>query len=496
MSKELLLVADAVSHEKNVDKEIIFGAMEAALASATQRKAGKPIETRVEIDRVSGEYTTYRRWKIVDDSDGSGLENPMSEITLSAAQNENPELNIGDFVADEIDSIEFGRIAAQSAKQVIMQKIREAERSKVLAAYKDKIGKLINGTVKRIDKGNVILDLGANAEALLLKSELIPRESVRIGDRLRACLTDLRTDLRGPQLFASRTRPELMIDLFKLEVPEVSEGLITIKNAARDPGQRAKIAVYANDTQIDPVGACVGMRGSRVQAVSNELADEKVDVVVWSNNPAQFVINAMAPAEVSSIVINEENNSMDIAVSEDSLSKAIGRGGQNVRLASQLTGWTLNVMSEEAYGEKHQTELAVFQQLFMDELDVDEDVANILAEEGFTTLDEVAYVSVDEMLAIKAFDEEIVNILRERASNALLTKAIANEELLETAEPKEDLLQMEGMNETLAKKLAANGIVSMEDLAEQSVDELMAVDEMSEKCASELIMTARAPWFE
>jgi len=496
VGKEILLVVEAVSHEKSVDKEIIFGAIEAALASATQRKQGKPIAVRVAIDRLTGEYDTYRRWLIVVDGDGAGLENPMSEITLAAAQLSEPELEIGDYVEEEIDSIEFGRIAAQSAKQVIMQKIREAERKKVIAAYESRIGELINGTVKRIDKGNVILDLGGNAEALILKSELIPRESIRVGDRMRVSLVEIRTENRGPILSASRVRPELMLALFRLEVPEVGDGLIVLKGVARDPGQRAKLAVYSKDTQLDPVGACVGMRGSRVQAVSNELSDEKVDVIVWSDNSAQFVINAMAPAEVAAIVINEDNHSMDISVSEESLSKAIGRGGQNIRLASQLTGWTLNVMSEAEYAEKHESELLSFKSLFVDTLGVDDEVATILAEEGFSTLEEVAYVATEEMLAIEEFDEEIVTELQQRASDALLTVAIAKEEKLEPVEVTKDLLKMDGVDETLAAALAAIGVGTMENLAEQSTDELMVIDGMDEKRAGELIMTARKPWFE
>ncbi len=496
MSKEILLVADAVSHEKSVSKEIIFDAIESALASVTQRKHGKEIDVRVKIDRDTGDYKTYRRWLVVEDGDGHGLENPLSEVTISAAQLSDPEVALGDYIEDEIDSVEFGRIAAQSAKQVIMQKIREAERKKVIDAYKERIGDLLNGTVKRIDKGNLILDLGGNVEALILKSELIPRESLRVGDRMRVSLLGIRSEMRGPQLLASRIRPELMLALFHLEVPEVGDGLIVLKGVARDPGQRAKIAVHSKDRQLDPVGACVGMRGSRVQAVSNELSEEKIDVVVWNDNAAQFVINAMAPAEVASIIINEENHSMDIAVSDDSLSKAIGRGGQNIRLASQLTGWVLNVMGEKEYAEKHQDELKVYQTLFIKSLGVDDEVALILAEEGFMTLEEVAYVSTEEMLAIEEFDEEIVEELQQRASNALLTNAIANEELLEKAETAEDLLTMEGVDENLANALSIIGVGTMEDLAEQSIDELMVIDGMDEKRAGQLIMTARKPWFE
>ncbi|HHI75809.1 MAG TPA: transcription termination/antitermination protein NusA [Gammaproteobacteria bacterium] len=495
MNKEILLVVDAVSNEKGVDKEIIFEAIEAALASATRKKHGGDIEVRVKIDRETGDYETFRRWLVVDDSETPVLENPMAEITLSAARESDPEIQPGDYVEEQIESIEFGRIAAQTAKQVIVQKVREAERAKVIDAYQDKVGTLISGIVKRADKGTIVLDLGENAEALIPRSEVIPREVVRVGDRLRAYLYDVRTEMRGPQLLASRTAPELLIELFKLEVPEINEGAIEIMGAARDPGLRAKIAVRALDPRVDPVGACVGMRGSRVQAVSNELGGERVDIIVWDENPAQFVINAMSPADVVSIVVDEDKHSMDIAVKDENLSQAIGRGGQNVRLASQLTGWELNVMSEEQAQEKAEAEAQEFIQRFMEELDVDEEVAAILVQEGFTSIEEIAYVDESEMLAIEEFDEEIVEELRNRANDALLTKAIAQEEVLSDTPPAEDLLNMEGMDETLAHQLAARGIVTMEDLAECSVDELMEIEGMDEKRAGELIMAARAPWF-
>ncbi len=495
MNKEILLVVDAVSNEKGVDKEIIFEAIEAALASATRKKHGGDIEVRVKIDRETGDYETFRRWLVVDDSETPVLENPMAEITLSAARETDPEIQPGDYVEEQIESIEFGRIAAQTAKQVIVQKVREAERAKVIDAYQDKVGTLISGIVKRADKGTIVLDLGENAEALIPRSEVIPREVVRVGDRLRAYLYDVRTEMRGPQLLASRTAPELLIELFKLEVPEINEGAIEIMGAARDPGLRAKIAVRALDPRVDPVGACVGMRGSRVQAVSNELGGERVDIIVWDENPAQFVINAMSPADVVSIVVDEDKHSMDIAVKDENLSQAIGRGGQNVRLASQLTGWELNVMSEEQAQEKAEAEAQEFIQRFMEELDVDEEVAAILVQEGFTSIEEIAYVDESEMLAIEEFDEEIVEELRNRANDALLTKAIAQEEVLSDTPPAEDLLNMEGMDETLAHRLAARGIVTMEDLAECSVDELMEIEGMDEKRAGELIMAARAPWF-
>ena len=496
MNKEILLVVDAVSNEKDVDEEVIFQAIEAALASATRKKHGGDIDVRVEIDRETGDYQTFRRWLVVDDSETQVLENPKAEITLSAARETNPDIQPGDYVEEPMESIEFGRIAAQTAKQVIVQKVREAERAKVVEAYKDKVGTLVTGVVKRLDRGAAILDLGANAEAIIPRNEMIPREPVRVGDRLRGYLYDIRTDVRGPQPFVSRTRPELLIELFKLEVPEVGDGLIEIVGAARDPGRRAKIAVRSNDPRIDPVGACVGMRGSRVQAVSNELAGERVDIILWSEDPAQYIISAMSPAEVVSIVVDEDTHSMDIAVKEENLSQAIGTGGQNVRLASQLTGWELNVMSEEELAEKAEAEIQGYVENFMRELDVDEEVAQILAQEGFTNVEEIAYVPEEELLAIEEFDEEIVRELRDRASDALLTRAISREETLSDAEPAEDLLNMEGMDENTARQLASVGVVTMEDLAEQSVDELMELEGMDEQRAAELIMTARAPWFE
>jgi len=496
MNKEILLVVDAVSNEKGVEKDIIFEAIEAALASATRKKNGGEIEVRVSIDRTTGDYETFRRWLIVDDAETQILENPIAEITLSAAQAEDANLQPGDYVEDEIDSISFGRIAAQTAKQVIVQKVREAERAKVVEAYQDRVGELITGIVKRADRGSIVLDLGNNAEALVPKSEVIPKEATRAGDRLRGYLYDVRSEQRGPQLFVSRTSPDLLIELFKLEVPEVGEGLIEIVGAARDPGLRAKIAVRAHDARIDPVGACVGMRGSRVQAVSNELSGERVDIILWNDNTAQFVINAMSPADVTSIVVDEDAHSMDIAVKDENLSQAIGRGGQNVRLASQLTGWELNVMSEEQAAEKGEAEAQGFIEHFMKQLDVDEEVAAILVQEGFTNIEEIAYVADAEMAAIEEFDQDIIEELRNRAKDALLTRAIAKEEVLGDVEPADDLLSMEGMDRKLAYELASRGVVSMEDLAEQSIDELLEIDGMDEERAGQLIMTARAPWFE
>jgi N utilization substance protein A len=406
-----------------------------------------------------------------------------------------PAAEVGGFVEEPMDSVPFGRIAAQTAKQVIVQKVREAERARVVDAYKNRIGELIMGVVKRVEKGNVILDLGDNVEAIIPREEMIPREAIRPSDRLRGYLKDVRAEVRGPQLFISRVAPELLIELFTLEVPEVGEGLIDIIGAARDPGSRAKIAVRSNDPRIDPVGACVGMRGSRVRAVSNELADERVDIILWDENPAQFVINAMSPAEVASIVVDEDAKSMNIAVAEDQLSQAIGRGGQNVRLASELTGWELNVMSESQAAEMSEAEAEAAQQMFTNQLDVDEEVANILVQEGYTSVEEVAYVPLTEMLEIEEFDEDIVQELRNRAKDVLLTRALANEEKLESSQPAEDLLAMEGMDTHLAYVLASKGINTMEDLAEQSVDELIEIDGINEEQAAELIMAARAPWF-
>lgn len=494
MSKEILLVVDAVSNEKDVGKRIIFEAIEAALASATRKRNGDDILVRVAIDRTTGDYDTFRRWEVVEAYSEDEPDAPLRQIILDVAKEEDPDIQVGDFVEEPIESIEFGRIAAQAAKQVIVQKVREAERAKVVEAYEGREGELVTGVVKRIDRGNVFLDLGGNAEAFIGREHMIPKESIRVGDRIRGYLYEIRSEPRGPQLFISRTMPELLIELFKLEVPEVGEGLIEIKSAARDPGLRAKIAVKAHDQRIDPVGACVGMRGSRVQAVSNELNGERVDIILWNENPAQYVINAMSPADVVSIVVDEDSHTMDVAVSEENLSQAIGRGGQNVRLASQLSGWELNVMDEAQAAEKSESEAKGFMDNFMEQLDVDEDVAAILVQEGFTSVDEVAYVPIEEMLTIEEFDEDLINELRNRAKDFLLTRAIANEEAF--CEPADDLLTMQGMDKQLAFKLAGKGVVTMEDLAEQSIDDLMEIDGMDEDRAGELIMTARAPWFE
>ena len=498
MNKEILYVVDAVSHEKGVEKEVIFGAIESALAQATKKRHKLDIFVRVCIDRESGEYETFRRWEVIDlaETEDGMLEFPTKEISLEAAQIDDPEIQAGDFIEDGIDSVEFGRIAAQTAKQVIVQKVREAERMQVVEAYRDRVGELIMGVVKRVERGNVYLDLGNNAEAFIAREDLIPREQIRPGDRLRGYLKEVREEVRGPQLFVSRTASEFLVELFKLEVPEVGQGLIEILGAARDPGARAKIAVLTNDARLDPVGACVGMRGSRVQTVSNELSGERVDIILWDENPAQFVINAMSPAEVLSIVVEEDQHSMDIAVAEDKLSQAIGRGGQNIRLASQLTEWELNVMTEEQASEKSESEAANTLQVFMESLDVDEEVANILVAEGFSNVEEVAYVPESELIDIEEFDEDIVAELRGRARDWLLTKAIASEETMSDVQPAEDLLTMDGMDDKLAHAIAGIGAATMEDLAELSIDELMVVDDMDEEKAGELIMTARKPWFE
>ena len=492
MANEILLVVDAVSREKNVEREVIFEALEAALATATRKRHKDDIDARVEIHRKTGDYDTFRRWEVV--ADEAEIEFPARQIHLSEARERNPEIEVGGFIEEPLEPVEFGRIAAQAAKQVIVQKVREAEREQIVNLYKDRKGELLTGVVKRMERGDAIVELGST-EASLPKSAMIPREGLRPGDRIRAYLEDVRSTPRGPQLFLSRIAPQLLIELFKLEVPEAGEGLIELHGAARDPGLRAKIAVNSRDPRIDPIGACVGMRGSRVQAVSNELAGERVDIIQWSSDPAQFVINALAPAEVLSIVVDEETHSMDVIVDETQLSQAIGRGGQNVRLASELTGWELNIMTQQAASEKGASEAASAVQAFMTQLGVDEEVAQVLVQEGFTTLDEVAYVPKQEMLAIEEFDEEIVDELRNRARDVLLTKAIALEEKIDMAEPSEDLVGMQGMDEHTARLLASHGIKTREDLADQSVDELLEVEGMNEERAKELIMTAREVWF-
>jgi N utilization substance protein A len=494
-NKEILRVAEEVSNEKGVDKEIIFEALEIAIASATRKKYGEEIDVRVAINRKTGEYDTFRRWKVFAD-DSTELEFPDKELRLEDALDVSKDAEPGGYVEVPLESVAFGRIAAQTAKQVIVQKVREAERAQVVDQYKGRVGTLVSGLVKRVDRNGIFVDLGGNAEGFIPRDQMIPREPVRTQDRIKAFLKDVRSEPRGPQLFLSRTAPEFLIELFKLEVPEVGQGLINILGAARDSGARAKIAVRSNDPRIDPVGACVGMRGSRVQAVSNEIAGERVDIIPYDDNAAQFVINAMQPAEVSSIVVDEESHSMDIAVAEEKLSQAIGRGGQNIRLASELTGWKLNIMSEQAAEEKSESEQKTLRELFMQQLDVDEDVAGILVQEGFSSIEEIAYVPQSEIAAIEEFDEEIVQELRNRARDVLLTQAIASEETIEKAAPAADLLEVDGMDGVLAAELARHGIVTREDLAEQAIDDLLDISNLDEKRAGELILAARKHWFE
>ena len=495
MSKEILMVVDAVSNEKGVEKDIIFEAIEAALASATRRKHGEDIEVRVAIDRESGEYDTFRRWLVFED-ESTELEVPDRELRMIDAVDVDENAEPGGYVEVPMDSVDFGRIAAQTAKQVIVQKVREAEREQVVEEYLEREGEMLSGLVKRVDRNGVYIDLGGNAEGFVSRDQMVPREPVRPQDRIKALLTEVRSEIRGPQLFMTRTSPQFLVELFKIEVPEVGQGLIDILGSARDPGLRAKIAVRSNDNRIDAVGACVGMRGSRVQAVSNELAGERVDIILWDENAAQFVVNAMSPAEVVSIVVDEDKHSMDIAVEEDKLSQAIGRGGQNIRLASELTGWELNVMTAADAEEKSETEMKDLIALFSKQLDVDEEVALILVQEGFSTVEEVAYVPASELVEIEEFDEDIVDELRSRARDVLLTQAIVQEEKIDETEPAEDLLSLEGMDKNLAFVLASKGVVTREDLAELATDDLLELNEMDPEEAAALIMKARAHWFE
>ena len=494
MNKEILLVVDAVSNEKALPREKIFEALEIALATATKKKHVGDIEVRVDIDRETGNFDTFRRWLVVEDD--AIMENPFAEMTISAAQVDEPEIQLGDYVEDDIDSVTFDRITTQTAKQVIVQKVREAERALIAEQYQDDEGELVTGVVKKVNRENVILDLGNNAEAVIFREEMLPRENFRPGDRVRGLLYAVNPETRGAQLLVSRSRPEMLIELFRIEVPEIGEELIELMGAARDPGMRSKIAVKSNDRRIDPVGACVGMRGARVQAVSSELSGERVDIILWDDNPAQYVINAMAPAEVASIIVDEETHSMDMAVESENLAMAIGRNGQNIRLASQLTGWELNIMTVEELNEKHQAESDKVITLFIDKLDLDEDFATVLAEEGFTSLEEIAYVPASELLEIDGFDEDIVEELRTRAKGILTTAALASEETLEGAKPADDLLALEGLESHLAYVLAANGVVTLEDLAEKGIDELDDIEELSSELAGELIMKARnICWF-
>jgi N utilization substance protein A len=489
MSRELLMLVDALAREKNVEKDIVFGALELALASATKKRFKDDVDVRVEIDRETGEYKSFRRWQIVADNDH---EIPAQQIALTDAHERDPNLQINDFVEEPLEAVEFGRIGAQTAKQVILQKIRDAEREQILNDFLQRKEFIVTGAIKRMERGNAIIESG-RIEAALPKDQMIPKENLRIGDRVRAFLLKVDRNNRGPQLILSRTVPEFLIKLFEMEVPEIEEGLLEIKAAARDPGSRAKIAVKSNDPRIDPIGTCVGMRGSRVQAVTAELAGERVDITLWSPDPAQFVINALAPAEVSKITVDEESHSMDVVVDEENLAQAIGRNGQNVRLASELSGWELNIMTEEESKKKNDEESANIRKLFMERLDVDEEVAGILIQEGFTTLEEVAYVPISEMLEIESFDEDTVNELRSRARNALLVEAIASEEHVENVAS--DLLTLEGMDNETARVLAAKGVTTQEDLADLAVDDLVELTGIDAERAKQLIMTARAPWF-
>ncbi|MFP7721281.1 transcription termination factor NusA [Lysobacter sp. A3-1-A15] len=495
MSKELLLVVDAVANEKGVPHDVIFDAIEAALASAAKKRYhDEDVLVRVSIDRKDGSYESFRRMEVV--ADDVVMESPDRQIRLMDAVDEVEGAEVGDFIEEQIENPDFGRIAAQAAKQVIVQRVREAERAQVVDQWKDRVGELVTGIVKRVERGNIYVDLGGNAEAIISKDKGIPRDVLRAGDRVRGFLYDVRTEPRGPQLFISRAAPEFMMELFKLEVPEVGQGLVSIKACARDPGDRAKIAVLAHDNRTDPIGACIGMRGSRVQAVSNELNGERVDIVLWSDNPAQFVINAMAPAEVQSIVVDEDKHSMDLAVAEERLAQAIGKGGQNVRLASRMTGWQLNVMTADQVQAKSEAEQTAARELFQAKLEVDEEIAGILVSEGFSTVEEIAYVPVGELLAVEGFDEDIVEELRARARDALLNDALAAEEELDEHQPAEDLLTLEGMTDELAFQLAARGVVTREDLAELATDELTDIEGMDEERAAALIMEARKHWFE
>ena len=488
-NNEILLMAEVVSREKDLEREIIFNAIEAALATATRKWHSGDIDARVSIYRDTGDYDSFRVWEVLPDDEE--VEFPDRQIALAEALQTHPDIEAGGTVETPMDKVEFGRIAAQAAKQVIMQKVREAVREQTAERYQDKFGVLISGTVKRLERGNAIIDLG-DSEAILPKSNMIPREGLRPGDRIRALLQEIDVEARGPQLVLTRLTPEFLIELFKLEVPEAGEGIIEILGAARDPGSRAKIAVRTNDSNVDPVGACVGIRGSRVQSVSNEIAGERVDIIVWSDNIAEFVMQALAPAEVEFIYVDEELKSMDVVVTEENLSRAIGRGGQNVRLASELTGWELNLMTDQDAAEKQETEQKALVESFMAQLDIDENVATILAQEGFNSLEEIAYVPRQEILDIEEFDEELVDELRNRAQDTLLTSAIASQE---EKEPEEDLLSMEGMDEETARALAGAGVRSMGDLADCAVDEVLDIIDIDRERASALIMTARAPLF-
>jgi transcription termination/antitermination protein NusA len=490
MSREILLLVDALAREKNVDKEVVFGALEQALAAATKKLFPGDVEIRVSVDRESGENEAFRRWQVVPDD--AGLEFPDRQELLSEAREQIPDIEVDEFLEEQLDPAEYGRRFAQDTKQTILQKIRDAEREQILSDFLARGESIVTGSVKRMDKGDAIVEAG-RVEARLKRDQMIPKENLRVGDRVRAFVLRVDREVRGPQLMLSRTAPDFIVKLFELEVPEIEQGLLQIKAAARDPGVRAKIAVFTTDRRIDPIGTCVGMRGSRVQAVRNELGGENVDIVLWSDDPAQFVIGALAPANVSSIVVDEEKHSMDVVVDEENLAIAIGRAGQNVRLASELTGWQINLMSAEESAQKADAETSGVRQLFVEKLDVDMEVADILVNEGFSNLEEVAYVPISEMLEIDAFDEETVNELRNRARNALLSEAIANEEKIEKTA--EDLLSLEGMDRDLAAKLAGGNIFTRDDLAELAVDELTELTGVDDERAKSLIMKAREHWF-
>ncbi len=489
MSREMLLMVDALSREKNVQRDIVFAALEMALASATKKKINEEADIRVEIDRESGDFEGFRRWLVVADD---AVENPEQEIGLTEAQKQISDIVIDEYIEESLEPVDFGRIGAQAAKQVILQKIRDAEREQILNDFLERDEHLVTGTIKRMERGNAIVEAG-RVEALLPRDQMIPKENLRPGDRVRAWLMKVDRTARGPQLILSRTAPEFIAKLFELEVPEIEEGLLEIKSAARDPGVRAKIAVKSNDPRVDPIGTCVGMRGSRVTAVTNELSGERVDIILWSDDPAQFVIGALAPAEVSSIMVDEERHVMDVAIDEANLAIAIGRSGQNVRLASELTGWTINLMTVEQSKQKQEVETATIRSLFMEKLDVDEEVADILIQEGFSTLEEVAYVPLSEMLEIDTFDETTVNELRERARNVLLTEAIVDEEELQNVD--ESLLNLEGMDKHLAAALSRHDIRVRDDLADLAVDELVEMTGIDEERAKQVITVARAHWF-
>ncbi|WP_334154754.1 transcription termination factor NusA [Tepidimonas sp.] len=490
MNREMLMLIDAISREKNVEPRVVLGAVESALASATKKLLGGEVDVRVSIDPDTGAYETFQRWKVVPDE--AGLQNPDAEELYSDAVEDHPGIQVGDFIEKPIESVPVGRIGAMAAKQVILQKIRDAEREMLLNDFLSRGDKIFVGTVKRLDKGDVIVESG-RVEGRLKRSEMIPKENFRSGDRVRALIIEVDPTLRGAPILLSRASPEFMIELFRQEVPEIEQGLLEIKACARDPGSRAKIAVLSHDRRIDPIGTCVGVRGSRVNAVTNELSGERVDIVLWSDDPAQFVIGALAPANVQSIVVDEERHAMDVVVDEENLAIAIGRGGQNVRLASDLTGWKINIMTAEESAEKQAQERQALRELFMSKLDVDEEIADILIEEGFTSLEEVAYVPLQEMLEIEAFDEDIVNELRARAKDALLTMEIAKEESVE--EVAQDLRDLDGLTTDLIAKLADAGVHTLDDLADLAVDELVEITGQSREEATALIMKAREHWF-